>query len=132
MIRLLLLVAAGTAVFAQGIASRGVQAQARPKASGVPWNAKFTNIAKEAGLTQVLHYGGTDRSDYVIETSSGGVALFDYDNDGLLDIFLVVGSKIENPPADAVSRVSSRIAARMASAVAVAEGSPLLAAVTSR
>src|SRR5262249_40403861 len=54
---------------------------------------------------QVLHYGGTERSDYVLETSGGGVALFDYDNDGWLDIFFVVGSKIKNPPADAVSRL---------------------------
>lgn len=91
--------------WAQGIASRGVQPQAKPKASGLPWHSKFTNIAKEAGITQVLHYGGTDRSDYVIETSSGGVALFDYDNDGLLDVFLVVGTKLENPPPDAVSRL---------------------------
>src|SRR5262249_45485225 len=89
----------------QGIASRGVKAQTRPKASGVPWPAKFTNVAREAGLMQVLHYGGTERSDYVLETSGGGVALFDYDNDGWLDIFLVVGSKIKNPPADAVCRL---------------------------
>ncbi len=93
------------ALDAQGIASRGVQAQARPKSSGLPWHTRFTNVAKEAGLTQILHYGGTDRSDYVIETSSGGVALFDYDNDGRLDIFVVVGSKLENPPSDAVSRL---------------------------
>lgn len=103
--RLVALFLMGSACFGQGIASRGVQAQARPKASGLPWYAKFTNVAKEAGLTQVLHYGGTERSDYVIETSSGGVALFDYDNDGLLDIFLVVGSKLDNPPGDAVSRL---------------------------
>jgi hypothetical protein len=105
MIILILLLAACGAAHGQGIASRGVQPQARPKASGLPWHARFTNVAQAAGLTQVLHYGGTDRSDYVLETSSGGVALFDYDNDGLLDIFLVVGSKIDNPPPDAVSRL---------------------------
>lgn len=89
----------------QGIASRGVQPQVRAKASGLPWHARFTNVGKAAGLTQILHYGGADRSDYIIETSSGGAALFDYDNDGLTDIFIVVGSKVENPPADAVSRL---------------------------
>ncbi len=96
---------AAAAVWGQGIASRGVKPQARPKASGIPWHAKFTNVAAEAGLVQVLHYGGEERSDYVLETSSGGIAIFDYDNDGLQDIFIVVGSKIENPPADAVSRL---------------------------
>lgn len=96
---------AACAAWGQGIASRGVKPQARPKASGIPWHAKFTNIAQQAGLAQVLHYGGTEKSDYVLETSSGGVAVFDYDNDGRMDIFLVVGSKLENPPPDAVSRL---------------------------
>lgn len=100
-----ILAVAACAAVGQGIASRGVKPQAKPKASGIPWLAKFTNVAREAGLVQVLHYGGTEKSDYVLETSSGGVAIFDYDNDGLPDIFLIVGSKIKDPPPDAVSRL---------------------------
>jgi len=100
-----ILAMAACAAWGQGIASRGVKPQAKPKASGIPWLAKFTNVAREAGLVQVLHYGGTEKSDYVLETSSGGVAIFDYDNDGLPDIFLIVGSKIKDPPPDAVSRL---------------------------
>jgi hypothetical protein len=34
---------------------------------------------------------------YLIETMPGGVALFDYNNDGLLDVFLVNGGRIANP-----------------------------------
>src|ERR1700739_4506388 len=34
---------------------------------------------------------------YLIETMPGGVALLDYNNDGLLDIFFVNGGRIANP-----------------------------------
>src|SRR5689334_20243153 len=34
---------------------------------------------------------------YLPETMSGGVAVFDYDNDGRLDIFFVNGARIDDP-----------------------------------
>src|SRR6476646_8014850 len=34
---------------------------------------------------------------YLIETMPGGVALLDYNNDGLLDIFVVNGGRISSP-----------------------------------
>ena len=45
------------------------------------------------GLGFILQNSPTPRK-FLIETMPGGVALFDYNNDGLLDIFLVNGGKI--------------------------------------
>ena len=44
------------------------------------------------GLDFILQNSPTPRK-FLIETMPGGVALFDYNNDGLLDIFLVNGGK---------------------------------------
>ena len=54
------------------------------------------------GLDFVLQNSPTAQK-YLLETMPGGVALLDYNNDGLLDIFLVNGGRIKEPiqtPAD--------------------------------
>src|ERR1700680_4999292 len=48
------------------------------------------------GLDFILQNSPTPRK-YLIETMPGGVALFDYNNDGLLDIFLVNGGRVTSP-----------------------------------
>jgi enediyne biosynthesis protein E4 len=48
------------------------------------------------GLDFTLENSSTAQK-YLIETMPGGVALFDYNNDGLLDIFLVNGGHLANP-----------------------------------
>ncbi len=53
----------------------------------------FREIGKEAGLTKVPF--SSKNQHYVVETISGGVALFDCDNDGRLDILVVNDSTIE-------------------------------------
>ena len=52
---------------------------------------QFHDIAAGAGLTAVFPNGGMETKQYIIETTGSGVALFDYDNDGLLDAFVVSG-----------------------------------------
>ncbi|MCL6508856.1 MAG: VCBS repeat-containing protein, partial [Bryobacteraceae bacterium] len=79
-------------LFGQGVASRGVKPLPRGKPSGLPFHARFTDVARQAGLTAPVIYGGVDRKDYILETIGCGAAFFDYDNDGWLDLFTTHGN----------------------------------------
>src|SRR5579872_1220107 len=61
--------------------------------------ASFTDVAEKSGLTAQEIFGGIDTKKYIIETTGTGVAIFDYDNDGWPDIFLVNGTRLEGFPA---------------------------------
>jgi len=58
----------------------------------------FINVAKESGLNAKTIFGGEHKNKYLLETTGCGVAFYDYDNDGWLDIFLVNGSRLEGFP----------------------------------
>ena len=89
----------------QGIASRGVKPVPRGKPSGLPWHARFVDIADQAGLRAPVIYGGATRKDYILETVGCGVAFIDYDNDGWQDIFVLSGTCLDDPPAGAHNRL---------------------------
>ena len=72
--------------------------------SGERLPVRFVNVAREAGLRARTVFGSEKRNRYLLETTGCGVAFFDYDNDGWLDIFLVNGSSFEGRPA-ATSRL---------------------------
>jgi enediyne biosynthesis protein E4 len=60
--------------------------------------AFFTDEAAKAGLTMKNVFGGVDTKKYIIETTGTGVAIFDYDNDGWPDIFVVNGTTLDASP----------------------------------
>jgi hypothetical protein len=65
-----------------------------------PAIANFIDSAEKAGLTALNVFGGVDTKKYIIETTGTGVAIFDYDNDGWPDIFIVNGTTLEGFPPD--------------------------------
>ena len=58
----------------------------------------FLNVARESGLNAKTVYGGEHKNKYLLETTGCGVAFYDYDNDGWIDIFLVNGWRLEGFP----------------------------------
>ncbi len=55
----------------------------------------YVDVAKEAGLTVPNVWGGVNHKNYIIEAKGSGIAFFDYDMDGWLDVFLTNGMRLE-------------------------------------
>ena len=85
-------------LLAQGVASPNAQPVKARESSGLPWDAAFVDIAREAGLDLNFTSGGRDEKRYIIESNGSGVAFLDYDGDSKLDAFLVNGSRLEGFP----------------------------------
>jgi len=73
----------------------GTKAQANRDSAQI---ANFTDVAGKSGLTMENVFGGKETKKYIIETTGTGVAIFDYDNDGWPDIFIVNGTTLEGFP----------------------------------
>src|SRR3989442_200357 len=69
----------------------------RPTTGDQPW---FTDAAAQSGLT-FTHFNGMTGEFLYPEIMAPGVALFDYDNDGDLDVFVVQGRMLGSQPLDA-------------------------------
>lgn len=67
---------------------------------GTPLGVSFIDVTKEAGLNVVTIYGGEKHNKFLLETTGCGLAFYDYDNDGWVDLFLVNGWRLQGFPAD--------------------------------
>jgi hypothetical protein len=65
-------------------------------ATSIPAPAKFTDVTAALGINFEYLASHTSKK-YLIETMGSGVALFDYDNDSRLDIFVVNGAPLSDP-----------------------------------
>ncbi|HEX8181281.1 MAG TPA: VCBS repeat-containing protein, partial [Pyrinomonadaceae bacterium] len=52
----------------------------------------FEDVTAKTALAAFRHRAGSAAKDYILDTPSGGVAVFDYDSDGRPDIYLLNGS----------------------------------------
>jgi enediyne biosynthesis protein E4 len=59
---------------------------------GLVEQGAFTDITRAAGITW-RHFSGESTDRFLIEVTTGGVGFFDFDNDGLLDLYFVNGGE---------------------------------------
>lgn len=77
-----------------GVSPRAYGSKANSHSNSIP-SAWFIDTAKSAGLAAPNYNGGSKQKLYIIESTGSGIAVFDYDNDGFPDIFMVNGTKLE-------------------------------------
>ena len=83
-------------VFADSGQLATVQGQSAPPASGSNSAEAFVDNTQRLGVNFQYRASHTSRK-YLLETMGTGVALFDYDNNGRLDIYFVNGAPLSDP-----------------------------------
>jgi len=99
-VRLGLLLIASTGAWLVACDARGRDAAParRPPAAGEPVaaqpeGARFEDVTAEAGI-RFVHVNGATGQKYILETLGSGVCVFDYDGDGLQDIYFVQSGRL--------------------------------------
>src|SRR5207248_5189601 len=95
----------GKIFFGQGVAPHTTKPLPKAAPSGRPFNARFVDVAHEAGLREPVIYGGVASKKYIVESTGCGVAFIDYDNDGWMDLFVLSGTRLEGAPPGATNRL---------------------------
>jgi hypothetical protein len=104
-------VCAAVATVAAVSAFQGVATVSRaPRPLDIPTDlppiaVEFRDIAEKAGLTGRNVSGAASNKKYILETTGNGAAIFDADNDGLMDIFVVSATTFDDTGVAASSRL---------------------------
>ncbi len=91
-------------------AFQGMGRTTRPVRTGKPVETDlptiavdFRDVAETAGLTAANVSGGAATKKYILETTGNGIAVFDSDNDGLLDVYVASGTTLDGDGPGATS-----------------------------
>jgi len=76
--------------------------------ASIAGDIRLTDVTEQSGIT-FQHTDGSSGRHYIVETVTAGLALFDYDSDGLIDIYFLngaplKGTKVSTPPRNALYR----------------------------
>jgi hypothetical protein len=74
----------------------GVEIPHKEKVDSPPNPFRFVEIAEAAGVNFTYHNGQEANEYTILETLGGGVASFDFDRDGWMDLFFTGGGTMEN------------------------------------
>jgi hypothetical protein len=69
-------------------------------AAEAPCPIQLHDVTRQTGITFV-HTDGSSGKRYIVETVASGLALFDYNNDGKVDIYFLNGAPLRDGPARA-------------------------------
>ena len=64
---------------------------------------QFKDVSQETGITFVHTDGGQGKQRYIVESVASGIATFDYDLDGNIDILFLNGAPLPGSPEDTPS-----------------------------
>jgi hypothetical protein len=97
--------AAAAAALGQGVVPHKITALPRGKRSGLPYDARFVQVARKAGIDHTVLYGSPNPKDFILESIGCGCAFLDYDNDGWIDILVLGGSSFAGPEPGVTNRL---------------------------